>query len=261
MPRYNLRSHLSNGPLFATSILTGARSTVEALAESPFDALCFDMEHTTLNASEVEQLIITADAHSVPSIVRVPTLGPDIGRVLDAGASGLILPQVETAAQAEEFVARGRYAPLGRRGIGPGRGASYGADLAAPDYAAQANARTFLAIQIESVAGVAAADEILSTPGIDAVVIGPGDLASSLGVAPGAPEVWTAVERVFDAARVHGVVPGAFCFRDPEVDEFLARGARFLLIGADLNWTIRGAFTQWASLQESLANVTVGATR
>jgi 2-keto-3-deoxy-L-rhamnonate aldolase RhmA len=260
MAVYNLRADLAHAPLFATSVMAASPVVVEAISATPFAALCLDMEHSTLQPTDVEDLLRAADAHAKPVIVRVPDIGSDIPRVLDAGAAGIIVPQVETASQAREVVDRARYAPVGRRGLGPGRGSDYGAGLAA-GYTDQANARTLVAVQIESAAAVHAADEILATPGIDAVVIGPGDLSMSLGVPMGAPEFWTAVEHVFAVARKHGVAPGSFCFRDDHVSEFVGRGTRLLLVGSDLGWMLRGAATQWADLQNTLAADASAATR
>ncbi|MGW4489786.1 aldolase/citrate lyase family protein [Amycolatopsis sp. NPDC004368] len=143
---------------------------------------------------------------------------------------------------------------MGRRGLGPGRGAEYGASLAAADYVGQVNERTLVAVQIESAAGVRGAEEILATPGIDSVVIGPGDLSMSLGVRPGAPEFWAAIEHVYAVAREHGVAPGSFCFRDDHVGELIGRGTRFLLLASDLGWMLQGAAAQWAGPQSVLAD-------
>ncbi|WP_326835290.1 aldolase/citrate lyase family protein [Amycolatopsis rhabdoformis] len=252
MTDYTLRADLAAAPLFATSVMAASPVVVEAVSATPFAALCLDMEHSTLQANDVEDLIRAADVHAKPVIVRVPDIGSDIPRVLDAGAAGIIVPQVETAQQAREVVDRARYAPVGRRGLGPGRGSDYGASLS-PAYTGEANDRTLVAVQIESGPGVRAAHEILATPGIDAVVIGPGDLSMSLGVPMGAPEFWAAVEHVFAVALDHGVAPGSFCFRDDHVSELVTRGTRLLLVGSDLGWVARGAATQWAELQSTLS--------
>jgi 4-hydroxy-2-oxoheptanedioate aldolase len=252
MTGYDLRGELALDPLFATFVMTASPVAVEALAATPFAALCLDMEHSTLSAGEVEALVRAADAHGRPMIVRVPTIGPDIPRVLDAGAAGIIVPQVETAEQARSVVDRARYAPIGRRGLGAARGALYGAALS-EHWVDDVNARTLVTVQIETAAGVEAADEILATPGIDAVVIGPGDLSLSLGVPMGSSDYWAAVDRVFAAARAHGVAPGSFCFRDPDLPELLHRGVRLVFLAGDLTWMLEGASRQWDRLQEAVA--------
>ena len=261
MPTHDLRTRLrSEAPLVVANVITASPVVVEAMAGAPFPALCFDMEHSTLNAAAVEGLLRAADVAGKPVLVRVPEIGADIQRVLDAGAAGIIVPQVETAAQAREVVERARFAPEGRRGLGVTRGSVYGAGLASPGYPAETNARTLVAIQIESVTGVAAADEILATPGIDAVVIGPGDLSSSLGVPLGAPAFWEAVDTVYAAAAAHGVAAGSFAFRPDHVREFASRHTGLLLVGSDLGWIMQGAAAEWDGIKRSFAAATVGAS-
>lgn len=249
MPSYSLRSRIHDAPLIGTTIVSSSPTVVEALASTPFEALCIDLEHSATTIAQLEQLVRAADVHRTPAIVRVPEVGHYISRVLDAGAAGIIVPRIETAAQAAEVVERARYAPEGKRGSGPGRGAAYGASLASPDYSAATNASVLVTIQIESTAGVEAADEILTTPGLDAVIIGPGDLALSLGVPMGSEEHWAAVDRVLTSAATHGVSTGAFCFTLPDVERYLAAGSRLILAGGDLNWTIGGAMTEWHDIQ------------
>lgn len=250
MPEYNLRGALQNGPLYATSVLTGSPIVIEALRGAAFAALLLDMEHSTLTSSAVEEIVRAADVHRTPLIVRVPEIGVEIARVLDAGAAGIMVPQVESADQAREVVARARYAPIGQRGLGAARGSVYGATLG-PTFTAEANDRTLVVVQIESATGVENADAILATPGLDAVVIGPADLSMSLGVPMGAPVFWHAVERVFAAARSNGVAPGTFCFRDGDLREFLDRGAALILAGSDISWLLQGAAEQRAQLQRA----------
>ncbi|GAA1396453.1 HpcH/HpaI aldolase/citrate lyase family protein [Pseudonocardia kongjuensis] len=254
---HDLRRHLLAQPLYATTALTGSPVAVEALSGTPFAALCLDMEHTTLHPAAVENLVRAADAGRKPVVVRVPDIGSDINRVLDAGAAGIVVPQVESAEQARAVVARARFAPVGRRGLGATRGADYGAGIT-PDFTARENDRVLLAVQIESVEAVAAADDILAVDGVDAVVIGPGDLSASLGTPMGSDAFWAAVDEVFAAAVRQGVAPGAFCFRDAELGGFVRRGARLLLVGSDIGWLVQGAAAQWAALQEAVAPIAEG---
>jgi 2-keto-3-deoxy-L-rhamnonate aldolase RhmA len=117
------------------------------------------------------------------------------------------------------------------------------------DYVARANAELLIAIQIETAAGLAAADEILAVPGIDAVVIGPFDLATSLGVAPGSAEHSAAIAEIFAAARRHGVATGAFAFGPDEVAAYLEQGATLLFAGMDILSVVSGAQAAWDALE------------
>jgi 2-keto-3-deoxy-L-rhamnonate aldolase RhmA len=250
--RHDLGTALRQGILIGTSISTNSPTVVEALGQTPFGAILFDMEHTALTLTGVEELIRAADTVRTPSIVRVPGIDSTINRVLDAGADGVVIPQVESAQQAQAVVDRARFAPIGRRGLGAGRGTAYGVHLADRGFTANENARVLVCVQIESQTGVDNAHEILSVPGLDAVVIGPGDLSHSLGEPMGSAKFWDAVEATFAAARAHSVAAGTFCFREDDAEKFLRRGARMLLADSDLGWMLSGAHHRWAQIQAAL---------
>ena len=250
MPFHHLRSRVHETPVIGTSVAIPSAMVVEALGTSHFDALCIDAEHSPLSIEGLESLLRAADLAPIAAIVRVPEVGSYIARVLDLGAAGIIVPRIETAAQAAEVVERARYAPEGRRGAGPGRGLAYGASMG--DYVARANAELLVAVQIETVAGLEAADAILATPGIDAVVIGPFDLATSMGVALGSEEHLTAIAEIFAAADRHGVAKGAFAFGDADVVRYLGQGATLLFIGMDLMSVVAGAQSAWEGIQPLL---------
>lgn len=242
MPLHDLRRRVRQELLGAT-VAIPSPAVVEALARGPFPALCIDAEHAPLGVERLEAMLRAADLGPVPVIVRVPEVGSYIARVLDLGAAGVLAPRIETAAEAAEVVDRARYAPEGRRGAGPARGQGYGAGLA--DYVARANAEVLVAVQIETAGGLAAADEILAVPGVDAVVIGPFDLATSLGVALGSTEHRAAIDEIFAAADRHGVAKGAFVFGADELSHYRAAGATLLFTGLDLSWIAEGARRSW----------------
>jgi 2-keto-3-deoxy-L-rhamnonate aldolase RhmA len=247
MPFHHLRSRVHAGPVIGTSVAIPSAMVVEALGSSPFDAICIDAEHSPLSVEGLESLLRAADLAPKAAIVRVPEVGSYIARVLDLGAAGIIVPRIETVQQAAEVVERARYAPEGRRGAGPGRGQAYGASMA--DYVSRANAEILVAIQIETVAGLEAADAILAVAGIDAVVIGPFDLATSMGVIPGSPEHSAAIRQVFAAADRHGVAKGAFAFSPDEVAAYLEQGATLLFAGMDIFSVVSGAQATWDALE------------
>jgi 4-hydroxy-2-oxoheptanedioate aldolase len=246
MTLHDLRARVRKVPVIATSVLIPSPVVVEALGHSAFDAICIDTEHTPLTVTGVEELLRAADVHRMPAVVRVPEVGVHIARVLDSGAAGIVVPRIESAAEAAEVVRRARYAPSGARGVGPGRGTGYGATLA--EYVAAANESILVAVQIETRAGVDAAEGILATPGLDAVVIGPTDLALSLGVAPGSAEHWAAIERIYAIAEAHGVARGAFSFTAADTRRHLDLGATLLFVESDLGWLTAGAADSWAAL-------------
>lgn len=246
MPYHHLRRRVREDSVIGTTVGIPSAMVVEALGATQFDALCIDAEHSPLSIEGLESLIRAADLAPKPAIVRVPEVGHYIARVLDLGAAGIIVPRIETASQAEEVVQRARYAPEGRRGAGTGRGQAYGAGLT--EYVRTANAELLVAIQIETAQGLAAADAILATPGIDAVVIGPFDLATSLGVEMGSPAHRDAIADIFAAAERHGVAKGAFVFDAADVPGYLQQGATLLLVGMDIAWMLAGAAQTWGAM-------------
>lgn len=241
MTLHRLRTRIHERPLIGTTIAIPSPVVVEALGSTAFDLICIDAEHTPLSVEGLEGMLRAADLAPQPALVRVPEVGSYIARSLDMGAAGIVVPRVETAAQAAEAVERARYVPEGRRGVGPGRATGYGATLA--DHVARANDEILVAIQVETKDGVDAVEAILAVPGVDAVVIGPFDLAISLGVDPGSPRHTEAIRAVFAAAAARGIATGAFVFDVGEVAGYLDAGADLILYGADLISVVDGAST------------------
>jgi 2-keto-3-deoxy-L-rhamnonate aldolase RhmA len=246
MSLHHLRSRVHEAAIIGTSIAIPSPMVVEALSRSSFDAILIDAEHSALSIEGLESLLRAADLGPKPAIVRLPEVGSYIARVLDLGAAGIVVPRIESAAQAQEVVERARYAPEGKRGAGPGRGQAYGAGMI--EYVARANSEILVAIQIETKDGLAAADAILATPGIDAVVIGPFDLATSMGVSVGSPDHRQAIAEIFAAADRHGVAKGAFAFTNQEVADYLEQRASLLFVGMDIMSVVAGAETAWAEV-------------
>ena len=168
-----------------TSLGVYIGDTGEAMAEmaayAGFDYMRIDLEHTLTDASKLQNLIRIADAADIPTLVRVARMD-DITAILDFGASGVLVPDISTAAQAREAVRRSKFAPVGERGMtNIGRVVRYGGSPLS-EYVARANAETALCVQIESREGLENLDEILSVPGVDIVTTGRQDLSQSLGV-------------------------------------------------------------------------------
>ncbi|HEY5625029.1 MAG TPA: aldolase/citrate lyase family protein, partial [Dehalococcoidia bacterium] len=184
-----------------------ASTSAEMMAHAGFDWLCVDMQHGAIDyqvAVTMLQAISTTD--TVP-VVRVPWNEPGIiMKVLDAGAYGVIVPMVNSRAEAEAAVAACRYAPEGIRSYGPARAVLY----AGPDYFSRANETVLCIPMIETREALANLDEIVGTPGVDAVFIGPSDLSVSLGLPPSydqdAAEFVEAVASVEAACKRYGVV-------------------------------------------------------
>lgn len=183
--------------------------SAELMSQQGWDSVCVDLQHGAIDyqtALHMLQAISTTDA--VP-LVRVPWNDPAIiGKALDAGAYGIICPMVNSRAECEAFVGACRYAPVGYRSVGPLRASLYGG----ADYVKHANDTILTFAMIETREAMGNLEEIVSTPGLDAVFVGPSDLSVSLGYGagfdPSFPEVLAAIQQVSKACRTHKVVPG-----------------------------------------------------
>ncbi|HWL45250.1 MAG TPA: aldolase/citrate lyase family protein [Ilumatobacter sp.] len=186
--------------------------TAEAVARQGFDYVCIDLQHGLIELPAVTAMVQAIELGGGAPIVRVPWNEPGvIGKVLDCGAQGVIVPMVNTAEQAAACVAAARYAPVGGRSWGPALVAPRkGADLAA--YREWADANTAVIPMIETPQALANLDAILATPGIDAVYVGPSDLSIGLGWQPanhdGKPEFDDALAAVVAGCRARGIVAG-----------------------------------------------------
>jgi 2-keto-3-deoxy-L-rhamnonate aldolase RhmA len=216
-----------------------------------FDILCIDAEHASLGPAEIEALVRGCDVAGAGSLVRVAGIGTAIGHALDAGASGVVVPRIESAAAATECAALVRYPPIGKRGAGIGRGSRYGQEFARR--LREANDEVLLVVQIETRDGVDAADEISAVEGVDVVFVGPGDLAVSLGCEPGSDEHTQAIRTVLDAADRAGKATGIFCLSPAQITPWAKLGVRLFLLGSDLGFLGAGCEAAVTGGREALA--------
>lgn len=214
-------------------------------AATGHDWLFIDGEHGAFTVQEMTQLCIAALPTGVTPIVRVCAGALDEAtRALDNGALGIVVPHVDTAAQAARIADAFHYPPMGHRSWG-GPPAVYG--YAAPPTAeAQAaiNAEILTIVMLESPEAVANADAIAAVDGIDVLFIGTSDLTAELGISGqmGHPKVVEAYQAVGDACRRHGKTLGMGGVYDEEnASRYVAMGARFLLTGADHLYVVNGA--------------------
>jgi 2-keto-3-deoxy-L-rhamnonate aldolase RhmA len=251
VPFHGLRDRVRHEAVVGIVVAIPSPVVVEAVSHAGFHAVLIDAEHSPIAIDTLEHLVRAADVAPIAAVVRVPEVGSYISRTLDLGAAGIVVPRIETVEQAREVVERARYVPEGRRGVGAGRGSSYGADLL--EHVARANSEILVAIQIETAAGLDAVDEILAVPGIDAAVIGPYDLATSIGVEVGSDGHKKAIEKVRDAARRQGVAFGTFTLDPAEVGTYAAEGATLFFVGADVLSITEAARTMWSGVDASLS--------
>ncbi|MGB7873106.1 MAG: aldolase/citrate lyase family protein [Anaerolineales bacterium] len=230
----NLRKRLKKGELVLGTILSlNSPDVAEILSQIGFDWLFIDAEHSTLDPHHL-QAIFQATGNSIPCVVRIPALDEIvIKKTLDAGAAGLLVPQVQNAEQAEQLVKWGRYYPEGSRGLGFGRAQGFG--LKVGEYLETANENILLSVQAESAEAVKNIEAIVQVPGLDAVLVGPYDLSASMGL-PGQvdhSDVKAAIQRVADVCKTAKMPIGIFGLTAEAVQPYINQGFKFIVAGAD----------------------------
>ena len=208
--------------------------SAEVCAASGFDWVLLDLEHGAGGEEQIRDVVPAAGSYGIPTLVRVEA-GERIriGRALDCGAAGIMLPRLNSAAEVNAVLTHLRYPPAGDRGVATyNRACRFGLDPEALDRADQ---ETLCVVQIESAAAVAAADDIAAIDGVDVLFIGPRDLSHDLGV-PGditAPAYIEALDAVLAAARRHGKACGMLVGDGAAAAVRLAQGWSFIAIGSD----------------------------
>jgi 2-keto-3-deoxy-L-rhamnonate aldolase RhmA len=230
-----LRARVAAGEAtLGTFIGTASPVVAEVCAAAGFDWLLLDLEHGAGGEEQVRTTVPTAAAYGVPTVVRVESDARiRAGRVLDAGAAGVMIPRVDTAEQVRTAVTHLRYPPRGVRGVATyNRACRFGLDPAALD---RADEEVLSIVQVESARAVAAADEVAAVDGVDVLFVGPRDLSHDLGV-PGqvtAPVFLDALQQVRHAAAEHGKACGLLVPDGAAAAAKIAEGWTFIAISSD----------------------------
>jgi 4-hydroxy-2-oxoheptanedioate aldolase len=234
---------VSDRPLIGMWVSSGSSLVAEICAGGGLDWLLIDMEHGPNQLESVLGQLQAVAASPVTPVVRVPGLLPVmIKQVLDLGAQNLLMPMIETPEQAQAAVRTVRYPPRGDRGVGSALARSARWNRV-DDYLADADRHVSLFVQIESHIGVDNAASIAAVDGVDGVFVGPSDLAASMGLIghQAHPAVVEAVARAFSGVRSAGKPVGVNAFDPVVANGYLADGASFVLVGADVALLARGA--------------------
>lgn len=230
-------------PLAGIWVCSGSPLVAEICAGSGIDWILIDMEHSPNGLESVLAQLQAITAYDATPLVRVP-IGDvvTIKQVLDLGAQNLLVPMISSADEARAVVEAVRYPPRGRRGVGSALARSARWNRV-EDYLQHADDHVSLFVQVETTAGVDAAADIAAVDGIDGVFVGPSDLAASMGLIGQQthPDVVDAVHRAFDGVRRAGKPVGVNAFDPAAADEYLAAGATFILVGADVALLARGS--------------------
>jgi 4-hydroxy-2-oxoheptanedioate aldolase len=204
-----LREVLSKPAVGGWCVTPGSVSA-EVMAHAGFDWICIDLQHGLIGYQEMLAMLQGVAVAGVPAVVRVPWNEPSwIMKALDAGASGVIVPLVNSPAEAAAAAGACRYPPEGNRSWGPVR-----ASLGVADFTPElANRSVVCAVMVETTPALQQLDQIVSVPGVDAVFVGPSDFALSMGLPPRSdePEHRRLLETVPAVCHEHGVVAGIAC--------------------------------------------------
>ena len=248
-----LKAKLKNGGLVIGTMISEIRNPnlVYMLAQCGFDFFIIDNEHGAYSPETISNMIAAARGAGISVVVRIPEIRREaIMKPLDSGAAGLLVPMVNTADQAKEIMTYAKYPPMGERGVALSRAhSSYGRPNAA-EYLDQANQTTFIAVQAESPQAIENLDSIASTPGVDAIFVGPADLSVGMGI-PGQithPREVEAIEKVIAICHKYDVVPGIHMSKRETLKNWIRRGMRFVTFSSDVDLLARAA-------QESLAHL------
>ena len=232
-PTFADRLASADRPLVGVWAASASPLVAEIMAGSGADLVLVDGEHTPVGVDGLVPMLQAIEAYDATAIVRVPWNDPVvIKQMLDAGAQSLVVPMVSTQEEAIAAVQAMRYPPRGIRGIGSAL-ARASRWTAVPDYVARAHELVALTVQVETAEGVANAAAIAEVEGVDAIFVGPADLAGSLGF-PSADEVRAAVVSVIEAGLAAGTPVGVNAFAPADADHYLAAGASFVVVAADV---------------------------
>ena len=235
LDRGRLRTRLAAGQAtLGTFVGAASPITAEACAAAGVDWLVLDLEHGSGGEEQVREVVPAAGAYGVPTVVRVESAARiRIGRVLDLGAAGVMLPRMDSAAEVAEAVRHLRYPPAGDRGVATyNRACRFALD---PGALARAGDEVLGVVQIESPSAVEQVEQIAAIDGVDVLFVGPQDLNFNLGVPFDlqSPTYLAALQRVRGAAERHGKACGLLVGDGATAAARHAEGWRFVAVGSD----------------------------
>lgn len=250
-----LRSGTPKIGLFLNSHST---TIAEQLAHSGYDWLLVDTQHGPMDQEKLSGMLCATASGGAVSMVRVAGYDDRCGiqQALDLGANGILVPYINTAAEAREAVSCARYPTAGTRSVYFPQRSTNKAGLLG--YVGKANENTIVALQVETKSCIDHIDEIAAVPGVDMLFLGQNDLCMSMGLFEKyefphmytSPELKAATEKLIAAARRHRVILGLFLFGTERVAEFLGQGFTFISIGNDLHHVLTQAGAHVKALEK-----------
>ena len=239
-----------NGNAVGMFLCLNSSLSAEALSHVGYDFFFIDMQHGAIDTQAAIAIMTAMKTTDTTPIVRVPSneIGT-INRALDHGAMGIVCPLINNRMEAEQFINALRYPPQGSRSWGPIR-----AGIGKPDYTQQAATQILAIAMIETKQGFENLDEILETPGLDAILVGPNDLGFSFGNWPKAmpddPAVVNAIKVIATKAREKNIMAGIHCGDPTMAKEMFSWGYRFASVGVDLGHLVGAADATLKAVRE-----------
>ncbi len=251
---FNIREQLSkDAPFLFTWLSMAGASQAGQIARLPLDAVALDLQHGMIDMGHAVDMIAAIIAAGKPAIVRTLWNDPGlVGQALDMGASAVIVPMVNSKAQAEALVQYSKYPPLGSRSWG-GYQMVQAAGVTPGEYLAKANSQTLVFAMIETRAALEAVDEIAAVKGIDGLFVGPSDLSIALSNGKGIDKTGAAtiegMKKVAAACKRNNLFAGAFAGSPEVVNAYIAEGFKFLAAVTDGDLLRRGASAALSSVK------------
>ena len=242
----SLRARLKqpSAPAFGSWIAIGHPLAAELMGRAGYDCVILDTQHGGLSEPQLLPMLQALDATGTPALVRVNWLDPAlIMRAADLGAAGVVVPMVNTPEEAQKAVEAIRYPPQGVRSFGPVRSA-YGAGSASEE--------PLCIVMIETIQALDNLAAIAAVEGLDGLLVGPTDLALSMGLGLSAEmptAVLDAIEQIAAACRAHDLIAASFAFDPANAAEQARRGVHFLALGSDSLFIKRGAAQELEQLR------------
>jgi 4-hydroxy-2-oxoheptanedioate aldolase len=232
-------------PSVGTWLTLGSILAARLMARAGFAWLTVDLEHSLVDWETATHMFGAIADAGCTALARVPANRHDhIKRALDNGAHGIVVPMVNSREEALAAVAAAKYPPAGNRSVG-GTSNLLNFAATAKDYYARANDEILVVLQCEHLQAVNEADNIFSVPGIDAIFVGPNDLAASMRTADGRPasaeETARVMERIYNACRKHNVATGLHCMSADEAVQRIKEGWQFIAVESELKMMLNGA--------------------
>ncbi len=261
MKENKVKKALKEGKLVIGTMVSEIRSPgiAQMLATAGFDFMIIDSEHSSFSIQTVADLILATKAADITCIVRVPNKKGHhfLSRPLDAGAQGLLVPQVETKEEVIEIIKATKYYPLGQRGMALRRAHSDFVKSDASEITKSANEETLIITQIESKKAIDNLDSLLSVEGVDAALIGPNDLSQTLGI-PGQTNHPTEIEYISKMVKIckkHNVAPGIHLGSVEALKKWIDEGMKLIVVSNDISMIVDTGARLVRELREFLRNM------